>query len=148
MKRIYGKTPLERLLEHSVTLENGCVEYQGARNKLGYARIKVDKVNVGVHRLSYEVQVGPIPEGYVLDHLCRNPSCINPAHLEPVPQSLNLLRGYGIGVQNSMKDTCRNGHPYTPETMHIERGKYRRCVVCRRLRERTYPYKCSQKRTA
>lgn len=47
------------------------------------------------HRVAYEMLVGPIPAGLVLDHICRNPSCVNPAHLEPVTQAENLRRGAG-----------------------------------------------------
>lgn len=46
------------------------------------------------HRLAYELEVGPIPEGLVLDHLCNNPRCVKPAHLEPVTQRENLERGW------------------------------------------------------
>jgi hypothetical protein len=45
------------------------------------------------HRVAYELYVGPIPEGLELDHLCRRPECVNPAHLEPVDHRENLARG-------------------------------------------------------
>lgn len=46
------------------------------------------------HRWAWEALVGPIPEGLHLDHLCRNPSCVNPDHLEPVTQAENIRRGH------------------------------------------------------
>ena len=47
---------------------------------------------VYAHRHYYEQHVGPIPPGLVLDHLCSNPPCVNPAHLEPVTHKENLRR--------------------------------------------------------
>lgn len=48
---------------------------------------------VPAHRFAYELLVGPIPEGLELDHLCRNPACVNPAHLDPVTHRENVRRG-------------------------------------------------------
>ena len=44
------------------------------------------------HRLIYNLLVGPIPDEMVLDHLCRNQTCVNPDHLEVVTQSVNVWR--------------------------------------------------------
>ena len=46
------------------------------------------------HRVAWELIRGPIPEGLVLDHLCRTSACVNPDHLEPVPQAINMIRGF------------------------------------------------------
>ena len=61
-----------------------CWEWQAARNWRGYGRFAVKRVEIGAHRVAYMMDVGPIPDGLHLDHLCRNTSCVNPAHLEAV----------------------------------------------------------------
>ena len=59
----------------------------------GYGRPNILGKQYYAHRLSYEEFIGPVPEGMQLDHLCRNRSCINPEHLEPVTQIENIRRG-------------------------------------------------------
>ena len=61
------------------------VDYSLKPNKAyGYSQVWDGVKMWRGHRLSYTILVGPIPEGYVIDHLCRNRRCYNPAHLEPV----------------------------------------------------------------
>jgi hypothetical protein len=45
------------------------------------------------HRYFYEQHRGPIPDGLVIDHLCRVPACVNPEHLEATNQFENVRRG-------------------------------------------------------
>lgn len=77
------------------------------------------------HRYAYMVIVGDLPEGLVLDHLCKNPVCVNPDHLEPVTQSENAKRG-GI-----MKGYCRKGHLLTDENSYHRKTGSRECRICR-----------------
>lgn len=62
-------------------------------NEKGYGKIRSGGEHTGAHRYHYEMAKGPIPEGMVLDHLCRNRSCVNPDHLEPVTFTENIRRG-------------------------------------------------------
>lgn len=70
-----------------------CWVWCARTNRNGYGRLRVGGRELMAHRLAYEALVGPIPEGLVLDHLCRVRLCINPAHLEPVTVRENTLRG-------------------------------------------------------
>ena len=77
------------------------------------------------HRFSYEYFKEEIPEGLVIDHLCRTPSCVNPDHLEPVTQYENLMRGIQPCMIAHQKKECTQGHP-----MVLMGNKYR-CRPCR-----------------
>jgi hypothetical protein len=103
------------------------------RDKSGYSLITINGKTFKAHRVFYEHLVGPIPEGLVLDHLCRNHACVNPAHLEPVSSRENTLRSeITEPYLNTKKEQCPNGHPY--DSVDIEKGKVRRrkCSQCRK----------------
>lgn len=70
-----------------------CWEWTGVINHAGYGTLLVKGRRKQAHRYTYERLVGPIPDGLVIDHLCRNTRCVNPEHLEPVPHPENVRRG-------------------------------------------------------
>ena len=82
------------------------------------------------HRVAYELLVGQIPEGLVLDHLCRVRNCVNPDHLEPVTSAENTRRGKEFYRKYSRPTHCRNGHLYTPENTLRSRKTARSCRTC------------------
>lgn len=55
----------------------------------GYGRFKANGKNILAHRASYEVHVGPIPDGVQVHHTCFNTNCIEPRHLEAVTRREN-----------------------------------------------------------
>ena len=76
--------------------ESGCWLWLGELNRNGYGRLSVGGRRAMAHRLAYELLVGPIAPGLVLDHLCRVRCCCNPAHLEPVTVRENTHRGEAV----------------------------------------------------
>ena len=136
--RVRHRSARDRFWERVDRPDSGCWNWTGYRSELGYGRFyPVGKKRVPAHRFAYELLVGPIPEGLVLDHLCRNASCVNPAHLEPVSQRENVLRGLAPTAINAIKTQCIHGHEYTPEnTMRQKHGRECRTCYNRRRRER------------
>lgn len=106
-----------------------------ASKSRGYGYIGSGRKLLLAHRLAYEWLVGPIPDGYQIDHLCRNPACVNPAHMEPVPQRENLIRGIGFAGINARKTHCNRGHEYTEANTYHPPGRpgWRSCRECIRL---------------
>ena len=89
------------------------------------------------HRVAYELTAGPIPVGFEIDHLCRNRSCVNPAHLEAVPPYVNNMRSDSPTSKNARKTHCPYGHPYAGDNLYFHAGSNgRRCRACHRESER------------
>jgi hypothetical protein len=108
----------------------------------GYGRLKVGGRTVLAHRVAYELEVGPIPDGLQLDHVrargCANKHCVNPAHLEPVTPGLNTRRGTAPAATNARKIRCKRGHAFTPENTYIRQRtpirSERSCRTCKNIR--------------
>jgi hypothetical protein len=84
-----------------------------------------------LYRVLYELLIGPIPEGLVPDHLCRNPRCPNPWHLEWVTVRENILRGDGYAASNARKTRCPRGHEFDlANTYWYPDGRRRGCRQC------------------
>jgi hypothetical protein len=119
-----------------------CWLYAGSVNKddYGVMPVKIDGKwrERRVHRLVYEALVGEIPDKLVLDHLCRIPRCINPEHLEPVTDQINILRGIGTGAKHAQQTACKNGHPYVDGSYYQRSDGGRRCKVCHHKAKREW----------
>lgn len=104
----------------------------------GYGRFVIGGKVRQAHRVAYECATGPIPDGYQIDHLCRNPSCVNPSHLEAVPRLVNVQRG----LKGVLHTVCSKGHLLEEGGMYarpnISAGSVRNCLRCRREYHREY----------
>lgn len=145
MSRVYVTRPPEVRFWEKVQKGDGCWLWTGRRSPEGYGRFSLHLAGgeygqVGAHCFAYELMVGPIPPGLVLDHVkergCTNRHCVNPAHLEPVTRGENVLRGDGLAARHARKDTCDNGHKFTPENTYLRKGGGRECRACDRTRAR------------
>lgn len=112
-----------------------CWHWQGHVSQLGYGQFTMDGLTVLAHRFAYEDVVGPIPNGLVIDHLCRVRDCVNPEHLEVVTQAENTRRGLS-GVLKPALTHCPSGHDYDEENTRYVQGKYPICRTCDRIRKR------------
>lgn len=126
-------TAEERLLARSVR-DGTCLRWTGTRGPTGYGTISVSGRKRRVHRVAHELWVGPIPEGYDVDHVkargCRFRDCIEPEHLEAVTHRENLLRSDGLSGRRANPDQCRRGHPYTPDNLVWRKDGHRQCRRC------------------
>jgi|SRR5687767_5564199 len=111
---------------------SGCWIWTATLNPDGYGRIRVGKRTVFAHRAMYELQVGPIPAGLQLDHLCRVRECVNPEHLEPVTNRENSRRA------SSLVTHCPSHHAYSPENTRYTKTGARYCLTCKRLKAREW----------
>jgi len=111
----------------------GCWIWKGSRSNRGYGLFSVKRKTISTHRFSYMAFKGPIPEGMTIDHLCRKPSCVNPKHLEAVPQRENLLRSKKTQASKNISKThCKRGHPLSLENVQLKNG-HRICKECRKI---------------
>jgi hypothetical protein len=110
-----------------------CWEWQGSRFINGYGRLYVNGVAFYAHRLAHEHFVGPIPNGLVIDHLCRNKLCVNPTHLETVTSGENTIRGMHPNMVTHREKRCRRGHEIVGYNALLNATNGRK--QCRRCRD-------------
>ena len=124
-------------LHRRLNITSTCWFWTGFTSSQGYGvtKRKIDGEwhTINAHRLMYMQEIGPIPEGHVIDHLCRVRNCLNPDHLESVTNHENVLRG-NSGKYLRSRTHCPQGHKYTPENTVIGSKGTRECRSCKRAR--------------
>ena len=112
---------------------DGCWLWTSSITSGGYGNFRMGASTRYAHRLSYVAAKGVIPDGYVIDHLCRVRHCVNPKHLEAVPHKVNVQRGlspYGLRTE------CRHGHDITIDgAVYTSPSGEKRCRLCSEARE-------------
>lgn len=113
-----------------------CWLWTKSTNPWGYGQISIgtgrEKRPHATHVVAWELENGPRPDGYQVDHLCRVRLCCRPTHLQPVPPPVNKARGMSPNAINKRKTHCKWRHEFTPENTRIRPGGRRACRTCDR----------------
>lgn len=131
--------PFAEQLLRSVRIDpdTDCWVWIAIQDRHGYGRVSARQEMRAAHRWTFENLVGPIPDGAQLDHLCRRPLCVNPAHLEAVSQEVNIVRGVVARENYDPRLTCPSGHP---RDLYGRRGGARNARYCESCGREFYPW--------
>lgn len=128
-----------------------CWDWVGATQSQGYGRIKVDGTLEMATHVSLKLAGIDVPVGYDVDHLCRRPICVNPAHLEPVTRRENTLRGSIARLNHARrKDMCVCGRLKNGDNLIVYANGSSRCRACHNEANKQYMrrYRAAKKRAA
>lgn len=127
------KSLIQRFEEKYFVAPDGCWIWTANVDRDGYGKISVSGIQRMAHRASYEMHVGPIPDGMQIDHLCRKRSCVNHYHLEVVTLAENNRRKsitsrcqHGVGVTRCI-DGCNDSHRREYHSRYMR--KYRERII-------------------
>lgn len=115
-----------------------CWEWTAYKDKQGYGHFNFQGTTKQAHRVSWFIEYEEWPEGE-LHHICENPSCVNPAHLE-TKEHWEHTREHGTSpvAINASKTHCIHGHEFTPENTATPPSGGRKCKTCQRIRQEKY----------
>lgn len=119
-----------------VNKTDGCWFWMAATKGNGYGHLWWGGRYQGAHRVAYQLEMGAIPKGLEIDHLCRVRHCVRPSHLEPVTRRENVLRGVSLAAVRAVVTHCPQGHEYTAATTYLSAKRQRTCSICAKARGR------------
>lgn len=117
--------------EKKIIRSEDCWKWTGVISSNGYGRIEHKGKHLMAHRVSFLLNGGIIPQGMILDHLCRNRGCVNPNHLRVVSCKENVLCGENQTASKSRQVNCLKGHPLSGKNLGIDKRNHRYCKKCR-----------------
>lgn len=115
----------------SFTKVGDCLVWCKNKDKDGYGIFYYIKKNRKAHRFAAYLSSGAIPEGMVVDHICKNRACVNDKHLRIVTKSQNTLENSNsVGAINKQKTHCVKGHLLDKKYGIKKVQRY--CSICER----------------
>jgi len=114
-----------------VYTQNGCWQWLAAKDRDGYGVFTYKKRQLRAPRVAYRLSVGDIPDSMTIDHLCKQPWCVNPDHMEVVSVRENVMRSGSLGAINARKTHCKNGHKLELGNLYFPKNGQRECRRCR-----------------
>ena len=116
-------------------VDGNCMEWTAGKVQGGYGKFWLDGKTKLAHRVSYELEYGPIPEGLHIHHLCESKTCVNPDHLGLITLA-NHNTEHKLG---NYRSECKTGHDLTvSENMHADR-KCKACKIVADKKRRSTP---------
>lgn len=132
MPRVYNKRPTADRFWEKVDKTYVCWLWT-AQTVDGYGRFWLNGRPHPAHRVAYELEIGPIPDRLVVDHVCRVRRCVRPDHLRVCTASQNVLEGVTTtAALNLAKTHCPQNHPYSGDNLYVKPGGSRVCRACKR----------------
>lgn len=132
LKRFWAKVDMKD--------ESSCWLWTASVNSKGYGSFAIKGSGVSAHKVSWALAKN---DGVLSDskshvmHSCDVRSCVNPNHLSlgtPKDNARDAIsKGRNVVRVPSQEETCKRGHPRTPENTV---AKYNTCLVCRRDSDR------------
>lgn len=111
----------------------GCWLWTARLDPAGYGQVNHEGRTTLAHLVVFKLLIGTHATED-LDHTCRQRSCVNPAHLEPVSHRENMRRGNGFAGENARKTHCKRGHEFTPANTRAHGKGNRACRACEKIR--------------
>ena len=126
-----GESLQARFDRYTQKMPEGCWLWLGALDSDGYSMVKWAGKPLRGYRAALMLEGIEVALGQVVDHVCRNRRCVNPAHLRVVGQSTNATENsVGPTAKNAAKTSCDRGHPFSPENTRVGKNGWRQCKAC------------------